>query len=170
MVWMYWYEPTTVHFSKEEVISRLSICHLTSVTKMPIPKMSTHRLSLRSWVNLVEARHEPVCTFHRSLSLWRRVWCVVSSAALCLHAAQEQCVVTARVITCPVSFTQLAGILALSCIRNWHTVITMSLGLTLRRSMHTLICSSPEHREKCALHAHFCKPWNMKVLRWQVLS
>lgn len=110
---------------------------------------------LKSGVGLDEALHEPVRTLHRFLSAWRRVWCVVSSAAL--HKTQKQCVVTARVITCPVSFIPPACSVALSCIRDWHSEITASLVPRLRRSLHTLIGTSFEHREKWTIHAHFGK-------------
>lgn len=115
--------------------------------------------SARTWLHL-----SPL-----AVTLKRSLMCGLVCGSLCLHTAQ-QCVVTARVITCPVSFTQPACSLALSCVRNWHTVITMSLGPTLCRSLHTFICSSYEQREKCAIHAHFCKPWNMMLGWWQVLS
>lgn len=44
-----------------------------------------------------------------------------------LHKSRERCVLTAQVITCPVSFPQLAGSLDLSRSRNGNRVITMSL-------------------------------------------
>lgn len=44
-----------------------------------------------------------------------------------LRQSRERCVLTAQVITCPVSFAQLAGSLDLSRSRNGHRVITMSL-------------------------------------------
>lgn len=45
-----------------------------------------------------------------------------------LRKSRERCVLTAQVITCPVSFAQLAASLDLSRSRNGHRVITVSLG------------------------------------------
>lgn len=59
-----------------------------------------------------------------------------------LRKSRERCVLTAQVITCPVSFAQLAASLDLSRSRNGHRVITMSLG-PFSLAPRTLISSFP---------------------------